>query len=145
MPSRAVTRAIGGLAIIAMSIVLGLGLARRSERAHGDSGATRLLVSEAIVELATAARLAPDVARYSVVRALALDASGRRDHADAVLLGVIERHPFDREALSLLVRYRLERHDSAGALTYARRLAASQPGNAEMQRLVQHLSVRGNH
>jgi Flp pilus assembly protein TadD len=123
MRSRTITVVIGGAVILAASV----GLVRGA------------------VELAVAARLAPDIAQYGVVHALALDAAGRRDEADAELTTVVERHPFDREALSLLVRYRLERHDSDGALTYARRLAALQPGNADMQRLVQRLVSHGNH
>lgn len=100
-------------------------------------------IGEALTELATAARIAPDVARYGTVHALALDAAGRREDADRVLTSVIARHPFDRDALSLLVRYRMDRHDRAGALVYARRLAALEPSNAQLQVLVQRLAAGG--
>jgi predicted CXXCH cytochrome family protein len=100
---------------------------------------------ESLPELSVAERLAPEVARYGVVYALALDDAGRRDQADDVLTRVVTRHPFDREVLSMLVKRRLERRDRAGALVYARRLAALEPANAEIQALVQQLAVgRGN-
>ena len=100
-------------------------------------------IAQSLPELALAARLAPETARYGNVYGLALDAAGRRDEADAVLARVVDRHPFDRDALSLLVKHRLDRHDSAGALTYARRLAALEPANEEIQVLVRRLASGG--
>jgi len=140
--SRTLTVAIGGVAVFAIAIGSGNAAARH---ALGPFLIRWKRTSDALVELVTAARLAPDVARFGVVNALALDAAGKRDQADAALTGVVERHPFDGEALLLLVRYRLERHDTAGALTYARRLAAMEPGNSDVQRLVQRIASRGNH
>jgi predicted CXXCH cytochrome family protein len=101
-------------------------------------------LAESLTELSLAARLAPDVARYGVVYALALDEAGKRDQADDVLTRVVSRHPFDREVLSMLVKRRLDRRDRAGALVYARRLAALEPANAEIHALVQQLASRRN-
>jgi Flp pilus assembly protein TadD len=142
MRSRAIAAMIASAAIVAVSIG-----ANASAAHHAlDLFLVRWQrISNALVELAMAARLAPDVERKGVVRALALDAAGKREQADAELTEIVEDHPFDRDALSLLVRYRLDRHDVAGALTYARRLAALEPSNWELQRLVQRLTpVRGD-
>lgn len=86
-------------------------------------------IGDAVLEFARAAHLAPDDARYGDVYALALDAAGKRREARAVLMGVIARHPFDRDALSLLAQRLLEQGDSAEALVYTRRLAALDRGN----------------
>jgi Flp pilus assembly protein TadD len=54
---------------------------------------------------------------------------------------VIERRKKVAEALSRLVNQRLQRRDNAGALVYARRLASLEPGNPDVQALVQRLSA----
>jgi tetratricopeptide (TPR) repeat protein len=53
---------------------------------------------------------------------------------------VIVRRKKVAEALSQLVSERLQRRDEAGALVYARRLALLEPGNPDVQALVQRLS-----
>jgi Flp pilus assembly protein TadD len=126
-----ITAVAVGVSVVATPIVF----ITRKER--GMDPLRRL--GQALTELATATRLAPDVARDGILQALALDASGRREQADAALTEVVNRHPFDRDALSLLVRYRIDRHDSVGAMIYARRLAAIDPSNAESQMLVHRL------
>ena len=56
---------------------------------------------------------------------------------------VIERRKKVAEALSRLVNQRLQRRDNVGALVYARRLASLEPGNPDVQALVQRLSAEG--
>jgi Tfp pilus assembly protein PilF len=97
-------------------------------------------LADAIVELSRAAQLAPDVARYGIVQALALDQAGRHREALAVLSRLIARHPFDHDALSTLVDHLVRDGNRAAALPYARRLAALEPQNAELGQLVVRLS-----
>ena len=52
---------------------------------------------EAIAPLAAAAKLAPDVPRYALVYALALQQLGKRDAARDVLARALAAHPDDRE------------------------------------------------
>ncbi|HZI42613.1 MAG TPA: ammonia-forming cytochrome c nitrite reductase subunit c552, partial [Gemmatimonadaceae bacterium] len=99
-------------------------------------------IGEAIPEFARAARLAPDIARYGTVYAIALDAAGRRAESRDALLGVVARHPFDRDALSLLVSRFLERGDTTRAIDYVRRLVALEPSNVPIQQLAGRLSTR---
>ena len=62
-------------------------------------------VDEAMPELAAAARLAPDNARYGYVYAVALDGAGQRARAIAVLEQIRARHPHDRDTLAALAAY----------------------------------------
>jgi Tfp pilus assembly protein PilF len=101
-------------------------------------------IGDAVPELTRAARLSPDDARYGVVAALALDEAGRRDEARSVLVNVVTRHPFDRDALSLLVEHLVQRGNREEALPFARRLAALEPKNAKLSELVVQLEGRGN-
>jgi predicted CXXCH cytochrome family protein len=94
---------------------------------------------EAVAELEAAARLAPESARYGYVYAVALHGVGRPKQAREVLAGVLARHPYDRDALVAQITYALEERDSSQALTSARRLAALEPGNADVRRLVERL------
>ena len=57
-------------------------------------------VSDAVPALAEAARLSPDVARYALVYALALEEVGKKREARAVLEKAIARHPDDRSLRS---------------------------------------------
>jgi predicted Zn-dependent protease len=52
---------------------------------------------EALRELARAAALAPDDARFAYVYAVGLNAAGRRADALQELERALERHPDDRE------------------------------------------------
>jgi Tfp pilus assembly protein PilF len=101
-------------------------------------------VAEALPEFARAARLAPEMARYGNVYALALDAAGQRAQSPAILVAVLSRHPFDLDALSLLVSHLLERGDTTRAIEYVRRLVALEPSNMPMQLLAGRLSTRRN-
>jgi Flp pilus assembly protein TadD len=96
---------------------------------------------EAMQELGAAARLAPESARYRYVYAVGLDGTGRRKQAIETLEQSLLRHPYDRDTLAALVSFTREQTGPRQALMYARRLAALDPTNAELRRLVQRLEV----
>ena len=70
---------------------LGLLLVRKGDKAA------------ALKELAAAAKLAPDSARYVYVYAVGLHSAGRRGEALSVLRAAEARHPYDLEILGALV------------------------------------------
>jgi predicted CXXCH cytochrome family protein len=106
---------------------LGLLLVRR-----GDKGA-------AIKELAVAAKLAPDNARYGYVYAVGLHSAGRRGEALSVLRAAEARHPYDLEILGTLVSMIREAGTPRDALPYARKIAEVLPDDPGVQRLVAEL------
>ena len=96
---------------------------------------------EALRELETAARLAPESARYAYVYAVGLDGTGRRKRALEVLERSLVRHPYDRETLSALIAFTREDGGPSRALVYARRLADLEPTNPEVSQLVKRLEA----
>jgi len=106
---------------------LGLLLVRK-----GDKGA-------AIKELAVAAKLAPDNARYSYVYGVGLHSAGRRGEALTVLRAAEARHPHDLEILGTLVSMIREAGTPRDALPYARKIAEALPGDPEVKRLLTEL------
>lgn len=106
---------------------LGLLLVRK-----GDKGA-------AIEELAVAAKLAPDNARYSYVYAVGLHSAGRRGEAQSVLRAAEARHPYDLEILGTLVSMIREAGKPRDALPYARKIAEVLPDDPGVKRLLAEL------
>ena len=106
---------------------LGLLLVRK-----GDKGA-------AIKELAVAAKLAPDNARYGFVYAVGLHSAGRRGEALSVLRAAEARHPYDLEILGTLVSMIREAGNPREALPYARKIAEVLPGDPAVKRLLAEL------
>jgi predicted CXXCH cytochrome family protein len=96
---------------------------------------------EALPELETAVRLAPDSARFGYVYAVALDSTGQKRAAMDVLERVLARHPNDRDALLAAVSYARAHGNAGAALRRARQLAELDPTNAEIQRLVKTLEA----
>jgi len=94
---------------------------------------------EAVAELEAAARAAPESARYGYVYAVALNGTGQPKQAIEALLGVLSRHPYDRDTLVALIAYSREQGNPGQALVYARRLAELEPANAEVRQLIQRL------
>jgi predicted CXXCH cytochrome family protein len=107
--------------------VLGLLLVRK-----GDKDA-------AMKELALAAKLAPDNARYSYVYAVGLHSAGRRGEALSVLRAAESRHSYDLEILGTLVSMNREAGKPGDALPYARKIAEVLPGDPEVKRLLTEL------
>ena len=93
----------------------------------------------ALTELEQAAQLAPDVARYSYVYAVALHSTGQGSQALSVLRVADERHPNTPDILGTLVSIYREAGDAPSALIYARKLAAVLPDNPDVQRLLAEL------
>jgi tetratricopeptide (TPR) repeat protein len=106
---------------------LGLLLVRK-----GDKGA-------AIKELAVAAKLAPDNARYGFVYAVGLHSAGKRGEALSVLRSAEARHPYDLEILGTLVSMIREAGKPRDALPYARKIAEVLPDDLGVKRLVAEL------
>jgi tetratricopeptide (TPR) repeat protein len=93
----------------------------------------------ALDELATAARLAPDNARYAYVHAIGLHSAGKRDAALATLRAADVRHPYDIDILSALVSINREAGNARAALPYARKLAEALPGDSGAAKLLAEL------
>ena len=90
----------------------------------------------ALQELAAAAKLAPDNARYAYVYAIGLNSAGKQREALAVLKAADTRHPYDLDILSGLISMLREAGDNKAALVYARKAAEALPDNAEIKKLI---------
>jgi len=90
----------------------------------------------ALTELAMAARLAPDNARYAYVYAIGLHSAGKRDAALARLRAAIARYPYDLDILGALVSMNREAGNAKAALAYARKLAEVLPDDPGVKRLL---------
>jgi len=110
--------------------VLGLLLVRQGDKAA------------AVRELAAAAKLAPDNARYAYVYAVGLHSTGKRGEALAALREADARHPYDLEILGALVSMLREAGDDKVALAYAKKVAEALPEDANVKRLVDDLEGR---
>ena len=106
---------------------LGLLLVRKGDKAA------------ALEELALAAKLAPDSARYAYVYAVGLHSAGRPSEALAVLRSADVRHPYDVDILGALMSMNRETGNARAALPYARKLAEVLPGDPNVKRLLDEL------
>jgi Flp pilus assembly protein TadD len=95
--------------------------------------------SAALVELETAARAAPEVARYPYVYAIALHSTGRAEAAIKVLDEALVRHPVNREMLTALVTINLEAGRKDEALQYVAKLVEAYPNDPEVSQLLQSM------
>ena len=95
--------------------------------------------------LRQASELAPDNARYAYVYAVALNSTGARSEAMALLERTHQRHPADREVLMALSLDCAKRGDVAAALRYAREMAALYPADPQLRKLVSDLEKRQGH
>ncbi len=95
--------------------------------------------SAALPELALAAKLAPDNARYAYVYAVGLHSAGKRAEALAVLRAADARHPYDLEILSALISMNREAGDGKAALRYAKKAAEVLPNDPAVKKLVTEL------
>jgi predicted CXXCH cytochrome family protein len=94
----------------------------------------------AMAELRQANELAPDNARYAYVYAVALNSTGADAPAMALLERTHQQHPADRNVLVALVSIAQRQGDQPTALRHARELAALEPNDEQVRRLVQQLS-----
>jgi len=93
----------------------------------------------ALQELALAAKLAPDNARYAYVYAIGLNSAGKQREALAVLKAANTRQPYNLDILSALISMQRESGDSKAALVYARKAAQVLPENKEIKQLITEL------
>jgi tetratricopeptide (TPR) repeat protein len=96
-------------------------------------------LKEALPELARAAQLRPDVARYAYVHAVALHETGDVRRALQVLKQAHERHPTDRAIVVALAEYHAGAGDRAAAVAWARTLVRMAPDDAAATRLLESL------
>jgi Flp pilus assembly protein TadD len=90
--------------------------------------------------LAAAAHNEPANARYVYVYAVALNDAGETKTAIETLENSVKAHPYDRESLAALVTFLEQSGAPSRALTYARRLDELEPGNPEVQRMLEELN-----
>src|SRR5262249_40550254 len=109
---------------------LGLALTRRKQP------------DAALAEVARAAELEPDRARYAYVYAVALHSAGRAPEAIAVLKAAQAKSPGDRDILLALINYHREAADFIAALDYAERLAKIAPDDQSVAALVRDFRRR---
>jgi tetratricopeptide (TPR) repeat protein len=93
----------------------------------------------AVRELAVAAKLAPDNARYGFVYAVGLHSAGRRGEALSVLRAAEARHPYDLDILDTLVAMIRVAGKPQDALPYARKIAEVLPDDPGVKRLMAEL------
>ena len=93
----------------------------------------------ALQELAAAAKLAPDNARYAYVYGIGLNSVGKQREALAVLKATDARKPYDLNILSALISMQREAGDNKAALVYAKKAAVALPDNKEIQQLITEL------
>src|SRR5262249_1571243 len=115
----------------ALHHALGLLLARRRQ------------TTDAVAELGRAAELAPDSARYAYVYAVALNSTGARDRALAVLGPAHERHPGDPDILIALATINRDRGARDVARVYVRKLLQAAPDLPEARQLATELDAPG--
>jgi Flp pilus assembly protein TadD len=101
-------------------------------------------LDEALGELRKATTLDPDNARYSYVYGVALNASGKKAEALAVLKGTLAHHPNDRDTLLALISFSRDAGDVSSALHYAEQLARSAPGDPNLDGLIAELRRQAN-
>lgn len=121
----------GGLSLLPraadLHYALGLLLVRKKDNTAG------------LREIALAAKLDPDNARYAYVHAVGLHSTGKRTEALAVLRAADKRHPYDLDILSALISMNLEAGDNKTALQYAKKAIEVLPDDQGVQALVTKL------
>ena len=97
--------------------------------------------TEALNELAEAAKLAPDNARYAYVYGIGLNSAGKQREALAALKAADAHHPYNLDILRALISIQREAGDNKSALVYARKAADALPDDAGVKRLVEELEA----
>jgi predicted CXXCH cytochrome family protein len=96
-------------------------------------------LAEAIEKLREAATLAPEVARFSYVLAVATHGAGRIGEAVDILKAALVRNPHDRDLLTGLISYEVEAGDVQSAVSRAELLGKLEPDRADIQRFIARL------
>ena len=100
-------------------------------------------LGEAMSELAEAARLAPQDARFAYVYAVALHDTGASEKARTTLEAALAHAPHDRDILFALAAYEAEDGDLAAAVKHAEQLSAIAPDDPEIKEFVNSLRSSG--
>jgi len=124
--------------------VLQAGLAVNPESAElhhavGLSLVRQRRAPEALPELAAAARLRPEFARYAFVYGVAVHDVEDPRRGLAILREALIHHPWDRELLQAVMSYSAERGDRPAALEAGRRLLQLAPDDPGLRQQVQAL------
>jgi len=96
--------------------------------------------AESLVELRTAAQLAPDDARFAYVYAVAQNDAGQRADALKVLDAALKRHPNDRDVLSGLAYFNAQAGNRDQALLFVKKLRELDPENPEYAQMARQLA-----
>jgi Flp pilus assembly protein TadD len=96
-------------------------------------------LGDALVDLESATRMAPDVPRYAYVYAVALNSAGEPDRAVQLVYQALERQPFDRDLLSLGISLHRDQGDFGRARDLARRLLEVAPNDPAILRMIGEL------
>ena len=99
-------------------------------------------LAEALPELAQAAKLAPDDARYAYVYAVALDGARQPKKSKDLLEATRKRFPYDRDVLGALASYASRDGNADAALAYAKTLRELDPENPQYSAMVRQLEAR---
>lgn len=110
--------------------------------ALGLSHVRRQRYAAGLAALAQAARLAPDIARYQYVYAVALHDRGKPREAVKVLEAALRRNPVDRDLLTVLAQYEARQGRRDAALAHARRLVALAPDDRGLRELLADIERR---
>jgi tetratricopeptide (TPR) repeat protein len=116
----------------------------RSAPAHHALGLSLVRTgraSQALAELAQAARLDPGNARFAYVYAVALHDAGRRAEAVRALRRSLASSPYDRDLLFALATYERESGDIGAARGRVALLRQLEPDDAEIARLEQAMQT----
>jgi Flp pilus assembly protein TadD len=106
---------------------LGLGLVRLKR------------LDEALVELRSAAELAPHNARYAYIYGVAMHSAGHRQEAIAYLKDSLTGHPENRDIIMAIVSFSREAGDTATALQYAEQAIKLAPDDPATRTLLDQL------
>jgi len=112
-----------------------------AHHALGLSFARQRRMPEALAELARAATLASEDARFAYVYGVALHDTGKRAEAIRKFRAALARHPYDREILFALALYERDAGATARAREHARLLRELEPQNRDFARLATDLEA----
>ena len=102
----------------------------------------RAQLSDGLIELKHAAILAPAVARYTYVYAIALNSTGNATNALDLLQNARHAHPADRDILISLVTVNSDQGHYDAAEEYARLLTTHHPDDRQAHSMLRQLSDR---
>ncbi|MDH5282821.1 MAG: tetratricopeptide repeat protein, partial [Gemmatimonadota bacterium] len=120
----------------------GLAMSPESAELHhalGLSLVRQRRIPEALAELAAAARLRPDFARYAFVYGVAVHDTGDPARGLTILREALVRHPWDRELLQGVMSFAAPVGDRTSAVEAARRLVALTPDDPTLRQQLEQL------